>query len=171
MDKIAQLFNSMDPAPFHEKEFGPEAEEFIVSRLQEFGPHEHVSLIVHVNENPKHEDLQQIIERAVHNHFLYRARLKRLELNRLLKRGRASLVIGLLFLATCLVASELLLLRQQTGTLLNLARESLTIAGWVAMWRPMQIFLYDWWPLREIGRVYKKLSRMHVEVRTGDATG
>jgi len=44
-------------------------------------------------------------------------------------------------------------------------RESLTIAGWVAMWRPMQIYLYDWWPVRRRGKLYQKLSRMHVDVR------
>jgi hypothetical protein len=40
----------------------------------------------------------------------------------------------------------------------------LTIAGWVAMWRPMQIYLYDWWPVRRRGRVYAKLSEMPVQV-------
>jgi len=29
------------------------------------------------------------------------------------------------------------------GMLRAIARESLTIAGWVAMWRPMQIYRYD----------------------------
>jgi len=32
------------------------------------------------------------------------------------------------------------------------------------MWRPMQIYLYDWWPVRQRGRVYAKLSQMPVEV-------
>ena len=49
--------------------------------------------------------------------------------------------------------------------MLRFARESLTIAGWVAMWRPMQIFLYDWWPLRHLGKIYENLSRMPVELR------
>jgi hypothetical protein len=44
-------------------------------------------------------------------------------------------------------------------------REGLIIGGWVAMWRPMEIFLYEWWPLLRKGRLYQKLSRMHVEVR------
>ena len=155
----------MDPSPFHEKDLDAEAEEFIVSRLQEFSPHTRVSLVVHINEHPKHEDLQHDVEVAIHNHFLYRAKLKRLELRGLLEQGRTSLVIGLVFLATCLLASELLLLREQSGTLVSLLRESLTIAGWVAMWRPMQIFLYDWWPVLRLGQTYKKLSRMRVEVR------
>jgi hypothetical protein len=52
-----------------------------------------------------------------------------------------------------------------SGTFRSIARESLTIAGWVAMWRPMQIYLYDWWPLRRRGKLYEKLSLMKVEVR------
>ena len=31
------------------------------------------------------------------------------------------------------------------------------------MWRPMQIYLYDWWPLRRRGRIFVKLSHMPVE--------
>ena len=28
----------------------------------------------------------------------------------------------------------------------GLIKESLIISGWVALWRPLEIFLYDWWP-------------------------
>jgi len=30
------------------------------------------------------------------------------------------------------------------------------------MWRPMQIFLYEWWPLVRRGRIYRNLSRAEV---------
>ena len=50
------------------------------------------------------------------------------------------------------------------GTIASVLKESLTIAGWVAMWRPMQIYLYDWWPLVRRGRIFDKMSRMKVEV-------
>ena len=43
--------------------------------------------------------------------------------------------------------------------------EGLTIAGWVAMWKPLEIHLYDWWPVRRRGRTFEKLSRVPVEVR------
>jgi len=29
----------------------------------------------------------------------------------------------------------------------------------------MQIYLYDWWPLRRRGQLYQKLARMRVDVR------
>ena len=65
--------------------------------------------------------------------------------------------------AISLVSSRMLP-HGEADTWTGILRESLTIAGWVAMWRPMQIYLYDWWPLRRRGRLYTKLSGMPVEV-------
>jgi len=45
-----------------------------------------------------------------------------------------------------------------------LLKESLLIGGWVAMWRPMQIFLYEWWPIVRRGRIYRNLGRAIVNV-------
>ena len=154
----------MDPSPFHERDLDDDAEEFIVSWAQEFPRRDPVSLVIHVNQIPAQRDAQHLVETAVHHYFAYRARLKTLELRHLLKEGRTSLLIGLVFLGTCLVASELLR-RQEPRSLFMVARQGLIIAGWVAMWRPMEIFLYEWWPLLRKGRLYQKLSRMHVEVR------
>jgi hypothetical protein len=109
------------------------------------------------------EDPKELIKTAVHNHFAYRAKITGLEFRRLLKQGRTSLFIGLAFLTACLVLSNVLL-GYEVGTWAAVVRESLTIAGWVAMWRPMQIYLYDWWPLRRRGQIYTKLSHMSVEV-------
>src|ERR1700704_5600470 len=163
VDRLEQLFNAMNPSPFHEKDLDHDAEEFIVSWAQEYHPRDPLVLRIHVNQYPAEADAPRMIEKAVHNYFSYRAKLSRLELKRLLKQGRISLMIGLLFLGGCLVLSDLLALRAH-GTLFNLARESLTIAGWVAMWSPMQTFLYDWWPLLYMRRLYEKLSDLPVEV-------
>jgi hypothetical protein len=167
VDRIEQLFNSMDPSPFHEKDLDNDAEEFIVGWAREFPRRDPVSLMVHVNQLPSHGDAQHLLETAVHNYFTYRAKLNRLEFRYLLKQGRTSLVIGLVFLSACLLTSQLL--RYRAGTWPIILREGLIIAGWVAMWRPMEIFLYEWWPLLRRGRLYEKLSRMRVEVRKRNA--
>ena len=166
VDRIEQLFNSMDPSPFPERDLDDDAEEFIVSWAQEFPRRDPVSLVIQVNQTPAQPDAQHLVETSVHHYFAYRSRLKRLELRHLLKEGRTSLFIGLTFLAACMITSQLL--RRQEGTLAIVLREGLIIAGWVAMWRPMEIFLYAWWPLLRTGRLYEKLSRMRVEVRTRD---
>ena len=154
----------MDPSPFHEKDLDHDAEEFMISWALEFPLKDPISLVVHVNQLPAQGDAQKLIETAVHNYFAYRAKLNRLAFRHLLKRGRTSLIIGLTFLGTCVLTSQLLF-GQSTSTLSNIFRESLTIGGWVGMSRPIQIFLYDWWPLRRKGRLYEKMSRMRVEVR------
>ncbi len=160
--EVTQLFNSMDPSPFVEKDMDDDAEEFIVSWAQEFPRDEPLRLRIYLDQWPP-DDPKDLIRTAVHNHFAYRARIQQLELRRMLSQGRTSLVIGLCFLSICLAISNLLL-RSETHTWAAVARESLTIAGWVAMWRPMQLYLYDWWPVRRRGRIYTKLSRVPVEI-------
>jgi hypothetical protein len=32
------------------------------------------------------------------------------------------------------------------------------------MWRPLEIFLYEWWPIRAQGRLYERLAAMPVRV-------
>lgn len=158
---IDQLFNSMDPSPFIEKDLDDDAEDFIVGWAREFPRETPWRLNVQLEKWPG-EDVQKVIRQAVHNHFAHRAELAELEFRNLMRQGRTSLMIGLSCLATCLIISHAL--PAQAGTWASVLRESLTIAGWVAMWRPMQIYLYDWWPLRHRERVFAKLSEMPVEV-------
>ena len=163
MREKAQLFNSMDPSPFHEKDLDPDAEEFIESWAMEYPRKEPVQLIVHLETCPGGAETCAEIEDGVHHHFALKEKFAWLELKRLLRRGRASLLIGSACLVLCLLAGQYLAHGSGEGE--NVLRESLTIAGWVAMWRPMEIFLYEWWPIRHRAQLYRKLSRMQVEVK------
>jgi hypothetical protein len=161
---LSQLFNSMDPAPFHEKDLDRNAEEFIESWVSEFPRNEPVSLDIYLQQWPESPDAQEVAEKAIHNYFAYRTQLNRREFSRLIKQGRTSLMIGFLFLAACLLASQVI--APLAGTALHeLARESLLIVGWVALWKPLEIYLYDWWPLRRRGVILRKMSEMPVELR------
>jgi hypothetical protein len=161
---VGQLFNTMDPSPFHEKDLDHDAEEFIVSWAREFPVDEPVALVVHLGTPPQEQDAQAVVQAAIHHYFAYRVELNRLEFRHLMQDGRRTLLTGAVFLAACLTASRFLV-GVGAGTFPTFARESLAIAGWVAMWRPMEIYLYDWWPLRRRMKILKKLSEMPVEVR------
>ena len=77
-----------------------------------------------------------------------------------------SLAIGIVFVTVCLIAADAIgNLGANTGS--TIARESLTIVGWVAMWRPLQTFLYDWWPIQRQVRFYEKLGSAHIQVIQG----
>ena len=108
-----------------------------------------------------------MIERAVHNYFAYRTGLNQREFKQLLREGGISLLIGLLFLTVCLSGGQMASRLDIPGA--NIVETSLTIAGWVAMWHPMDVFLYGWWPLRRAGKVYRKLSAIPVEVRYSES--
>jgi len=159
----AQLFNTMDPSPFHEKDLDRDAEEFIVSWAREYPLGAPLAVIVHLAEPPTAEGTESVVTHAIHHYFAYRGRLKRQELRELLKDGRLSLLVGFFFLSLCLLTGQLLS-NLLTPTLAVILRESLTVGGWVAMWRPMSIYLYDWWPIRARVRLYAKLSHIPVKV-------
>jgi hypothetical protein len=160
--EMSQLFNAMDPSPLENKDLNDDVEEFIVSSSQEYRPDQALTLRIYLEEWPA-EDPVNVVQHSIHNYFAYRASLNRLAFRRLMRRGRSSLLIGLLFLTACLFIAKLLL-GDLRGTWAGILRESLTIAGWVAMWRPMEIYLYDWWPLRRKGRLYQKLSQIPVHI-------
>ncbi len=109
---INQLFNSMDPSPFIEKDLDDDAEEFIVSWAEEFSPDAPLILRIYLDQWPP-EDPKELIRTAVHNHFAHRAEITDLEFKRLLRQGRTSLFIGLLFLAACLLLSKMLLVMRR----------------------------------------------------------
>ena len=80
--EVGQLFNTMDPSPFHERDLDHDAEEFILSWVREFPVNAPVTLIVHLSEFPPGSEPQPLVEEAVHNYFAYRARRNRLEFGR-----------------------------------------------------------------------------------------
>lgn len=164
--ELAQLFNSMDPTPFHSKALDREAEAFIETWERGIDPRHHFHLTVHLRAMPKEEDATHLVTEAIHNHFSDKAELARRDLNDLFWQGRTSLCIGLAFVAVCLLIADTI---QQNGTspMHTIARESFTIVGWVAMWRPLQLFLYDWWPLARRIRTLKALARANVKLVQG----
>ncbi len=164
--ELGQLFNSMDPTPFHNKALDPEAETFIETWARGVTPKGQLHLTLHLQNMPSEGTPTTLVTEAIHNHFADKAVLMRRDLSDLFWQGRISLLIGLAFVALCLLAADAI---GQLGatTAHTIARESLTIVGWVAMWRPMQLFLYDWWPqARRIG-TYRALARAHVKVVQG----
>lgn len=161
---VQQLFNSFDPSPFHEKDLDADAEDYIVGAVREFNVGVPLKLVFHLPRAEAEAVQPADLARSIHGYFAYRAEAARRDLRFLLHQGRRSLAIGLAFLALCLAVRALLFL-ESTATIDLIAAEGLVIIGWVAMWRPVEIFLYEWWPLRRRARVYDKLAAIPVELR------
>lgn len=164
LQSIHQLFNSLDPSPFYDRDLDTHAEHFLVSWAQELPTDTALRLRLHLKEWPGGSKPEIWICRGIHNYFLERARLTRLAYTQLLRQGRISLSIGLIFLLVCLLLGQLLI-ATIPEVFQSVLRESLTIAGWVAMWRPLEIYLYDWWPLRQQESLYRRLGQMPVDLK------
>jgi hypothetical protein len=163
LNDINQLFHSLDPSPFREKDLDLQAEEFIVEWARELPRTEPLLLTIKLARPPAPDYAQQAVADAVRNYFSYRAERTRVQYRELLRQGWKDLGIGLLFLFTCLLAAQFME-RLGDETFINLLRESLIIGGWVAMWRPMEIFLYDRWPLMRRQRLFERLAAMDVQL-------
>lgn len=163
--ELQELFNSMDPTPFHHCDLDKDAEAFLESWAMEMPSDSHLRIIVHI-EKMTEEDPTPVVVEAIHNYFKYKATLTNRALRTLLQEGRTSLMIGLGFLTMCLLAADLIP-TSESNAFLHVAKESLIIGGWVAMWRPMQIFLYEWWPLVRREKVHARLGAAKIHVWPG----
>lgn len=160
--QLSEMFNSMDPTPFHHRNLDPDAEEFLESQALDFPAHSHFRIVVHIADMPD-GDPSAIVTEAIHNHFRDKADRFKRNLRVLLTEGRTSLLIGTVFLLLCLWGAELLA-PYSSNTFLRLLDESLVIGGWVAMWRPLQIFLYEWWPIAGRIKIYRNLGEADIQV-------
>ena len=160
--ELTQLFNSMDPSPFVERDLDADAEEFITSWARELPANRELELVIQLATPATTERLAGV-EDAVRRYFASRATIKRLEFSQLMRRGRLSLGVGVVFLVSCLLLGQLVA-KSGLGAATNILLEGLTICGWVAMWRPLEVYLYDWWPLLEERRRLDLLARISVRI-------
>lgn len=167
--EVRQIFDSMDPAPFRERDLDPKATDYIVDWAEETSKGQPLALRVHLSREPAAAGDAALLGEAVREYFRGRAAASRRELARLLRGGRVSLVIGLACLAAAIAAADALSGLVRHAGYASLLKESLIIGGWVALWRPMEIFLYDWWPIRGRAQLYDRLAAMQVSLRVDGA--
>jgi hypothetical protein len=163
--ELKQLFNSIDPSPFRNKDLDPKAEEFIVGWAKDMPRGAQLGLVVELDRPAGLPDEAAVLRDAIHEFFLQRAHAFRQRLRELFRVGRTSLVIGLMVLAAAIALGDFLASLMKGNRIGEILRESLTIGGWVSMWRPLEVFLYDWWPIRNEAQLSDRLAAMPVRVR------
>ena len=162
--ELKQLYHSMDPAPFRERDLDPKVEEFIVDSARELPRDARLALVVRLSrQNATGEDVDTL-RQAVREYFAQRAAVTRARLRRLFRTGRWSLLIGLVFVAAAILIGERVADLVGRTEYSRVIKESVAIGAWVALWRPMEIFLYDWWPIRAEASLYDRLAAARVEI-------
>ncbi len=152
VSELKQLFDAIDPSPFRDRDLDPKAEEFIVGWAKDLPRDATLALVVDVDREAGLPEEAALLRDAIHEFFRHRAERYRQRLRELFRVGRTSLVIGLIALAAAIELGDFL------ATLMN-------------MWRPLEVFLYDWWPIRNEARLSDRLAAMPVRIRYMSATG
>jgi hypothetical protein len=161
--ELSLLFNAMDPSPLPKRDLDPKAEEFIIGWARSLRRDARLFLYVSVD-RPGVSDQVDAVRDAIHEFFRQRSLSASRRLSQLFRVGRTSLLIGVVFLTVAVSLAGLVdrvLSGSQIGALI---RESMVIGGWVAMWRPLEIFLYDWWPILAERKLFDRLSEAPVRI-------
>jgi len=139
IETLAQLFDSLDPAPFHDKTLDASAESYILSSAGEHSPSEPLTLVLH---GPRGlADHRDHIVSAVRAHFTLSLEAAERHNRQRMRIGRTALLVGVSVLGISLLLRSLL--PDDARAWWEAVREGLLILGWVALWRPVEILLFE----------------------------
>jgi len=163
LSSVVQLFNSFDPAPFHEKELDSAAEHYIVDMVKDFPPKTLFKMIIYLPQDIATTERAMKIPTAIHNHFQFKMLVADRKFRSHFRHGRSTLLIGLTFLTIALIARQLVS-SLENHIIAQLFADALLIIGWAAMWEPITVLLYELWPIIQLKRTYEKISSMEIDV-------
>src|SRR6187402_2657169 len=94
VDNIEQLFHTLDPFPFRERDLDREAEEYIVGWARELADGQPIKIVIHFPDDEPQAKAAQALEEAIPRYFAYRAGILQGDLKELFRVGRLSLGVG-----------------------------------------------------------------------------
>jgi hypothetical protein len=163
--EVGQIFNSLDPSPFSERDLDDDAEAYIVGWAREVDTRGPFRIIIHLPTSEAIKAHERDLGSAIGNYFGYRAGMLERDLSDLFRVGWRSLGIGIAVLAVCIGLSQIVRTALPGSAPGQLFAEGIIIFGWVANWRPAEIFLYDVWAARRRLDLYRRLSDARIELK------
>ena len=152
---VEHIFNPMDPTPLEERSLNQEVADWIEEWAEDFDKDHEITVEIYVADR-NFSGREEAIVNGLHNHFEYREWQSSRQLRKLLREGRISLLIGIVAIAGFNAASRLI--GSSSNPVVEVLHEGLSVLGWVSMWKPMEIFLYEWWPIRRERRACRRLA-------------
>ncbi len=163
VDNLEQLFDKKDPNPYRKKDLDDDAAEYIISSASEIGLKNIGKIKIFTYDNTSNQ-VHKTIQKAISEYFFYRADIKRKNIRTTFYLGFKTLIIGLSFLSLVIFITSLLDDLIKSSLLKSFIKEGLLLIGWVSMWKPINIFLYEWWPQITAKNLYENLSLVNVEI-------
>ena len=92
---VMQIFNSLNPSPFHEKDLDPDAEAYITEIVQDFPLAQPMKIVIHLPCREAECEEAGTLEMAIRNHYNYLEASAAREMRLKFRQGRVSLAIGI----------------------------------------------------------------------------
>jgi len=139
-----------------------DAEEFIIEEAEALPPKAAINIKVHLaSSEVKHKD---DIAPAIRRHFSYRREQSQKEYKSIFKLGWRILFIALGLLAVIFSITEIAFYYMPDNKPVRFIHESFIILSWVALWRPLELLLYEWHPVKTDINLYSRLEQSNVQV-------
>ena len=160
---LDDLFNSLDPSPLVARDLDDAIEDYIVDCVPDAPREAPLLLTLHLPAAALAGTDTATVEESIVNYFSFLSDRQDRQLRLFMRESRRDALVGLMFLIACIAGSQTFkaFVPGVAGALLS---EGLIIIGWVANWRPVSAFLYDWRPAREKARIYARLASLRVEL-------
>jgi hypothetical protein len=111
-------------------------------------------------------DAEARLREALTRYCQYHIRQNRQDLISLRWQGVKALQNGIIFLGICLLLSTLFENAEILPEWLRrFGGEGFLIAGWVSLWHPIEILLYEWWPFSRQIRIYANIMQMDIVLK------
>jgi hypothetical protein len=163
---LAQMFNSLDPSPFWDRDLAREAAEFIEDEFSDKRGADRWHLHVYAKERMESAaDLRA----AVTRYYARMTTATRMRLREQLRIGEIALLAGVGIFTLCISLHGIL--ASAIHVLPVAVDQGLIVLAWIALWRPIEALGYGWVPLYRKLKLYKRLAAMQVTVREDAASG
>jgi hypothetical protein len=158
-----ELFAAPTADPLAGRPYGESGVDRILNQLRP-KPGREVRATIVLPESARAPDLEARTRGALARYFDARIAHNRNDNRSLWHEGRATLTRGLLFLAICMLGSHIVGAPKYLHPVFaRFLDEGFVIAGWVALWWPLDVLLYQHWPLARERRMYEALKRMELK--------
>ncbi len=160
---IHNLFDNRDPSAHFERDLDQDAWDYLMGLAEDLPPRHAFRIGLWFEEPVSEQVPDAVIEQALRTHIGFELlRVERATL-RQLRHGRTMLFVGLLILGLSLVVAELAA-PNPTEAIGRLLREGVLIIGWIALWRPLESFFYDWLPFVQKRRLLRRMASAPVDI-------
>ncbi|MGE0762566.1 MAG: hypothetical protein AB7N80_04755 [Bdellovibrionales bacterium] len=163
LKSLDQIFDLRDPSPFREKDLDDDFARYLIVAVKEAPEIREVHLNLQIAGSEMKHFSPSDVEQAIHEYFEFEVESVQGELRALFSEARWAAALGLLFLLACQAAG--LLLHEQNSLVMEVLKQGLQILGWVALWRPLNLLLYEWWPILRRRRLFQILTRAKTNIQ------